>query len=415
MSAPFVIYTDLESLLEKMSTCNNNPEKSPTTKINKHTPSDYSLLTCCSFDTTKNKIDYYRGKSCMKNFCLDFREHATKIINYEKKEMIPLTKEEMKMHNKQKVCYIYKKKFSTDDNNKNYHKVKDYCHYTGKYRGAAHDICNLIHKIPKEIPVVFYNGSTYDNHFIIKELAEEFEREFECLGENTGKYITFSVPIKKEITKIDKDGNDKITKMSYKIKFIDSFRFISRSLSNLVDNLFEGLHSDKCTNCKSCLDYMATKDEQLILRCFECKKNYKKDFNKELIKRFANIYEFCNEDTNKFILLLRKVVYPYEYMDSCERCDETSLSDKEAFYSSLNMEDISDVDHRHAKRVFKNLSNKNLGDYFDLYVQSDKLLLADEFENFRNMCIKLYELDPAHFLSARGLAWQPCLKKMEYN
>ena len=214
---------------------------------------------------------------------------------------------------------------------KKYHKVKDHCHYTGKYRGAAHDICNLRYKIPKEIPVVFHNGSTYDYHFIIKELAEEFEGEFECSGENTEKYITFSMPIKKEIIKIDKDGNDKMTKISYKIKFIDSFRFMSSSLSNLVDNLSEGLHSDKCTDCKPYLDYMTTKDEQLIFRCFECKKNYKKDSNKELIKRYANIYEFCNGDINKFILLLRNGVYPYEYMDSWERFDETSLPDKKSF------------------------------------------------------------------------------------
>ena len=188
---------------------------------------------------------------------------------------------------------------------------------------------------------------------------------------------------------------------------------MSSSLSNLVDNLSEGLHSDKCTDCKSCLDYMITKDDQLIFRCFECKKNYKKDFNKELIKRFANIFEFCNEEVTKFILLLRKGVYPYEYMDSWERFDETSLPDKKAFYSSLNMEAITGVDYRHAKRVFKNLNNKNPGDYHDLYVQSDTLLLADVFENFRNKCIEIYELDPAHFLSAPGLAWQTCLKKTE--
>ena len=107
----------------------------------------------------------------MKNFCLDLRNHATKIINYEKKEMIPLTKKEEKMHNKQKVV-ICKKGFSTDDSNKNYFKVKDHCHYTGKYRGAAHSICNLRYKTPKEIPAVFHNGSTYDYHFIIKELAK---------------------------------------------------------------------------------------------------------------------------------------------------------------------------------------------------------------------------------------------------
>ena len=214
MKAPFIIYADLECLLEKMNTCHNNLEKSSTTKINKHTLSGYLLFKHCSFDKTKNKRDYYRGKNCMKNFCLDLREHATKIINYEKKEMIPLTKKEEKKHNKQEVCYICKKGFSTDDNNKKYHKVRDHCHYTGKYRGAAHDICNLRYKIPKEIPVVFHNGSTYDYHFIIKNLAEEFEGEFECLGENTEKNITFSVPIKKEITKKDKNGNDKIIKIS---------------------------------------------------------------------------------------------------------------------------------------------------------------------------------------------------------
>ena len=120
-----------------------------------------------------------------------------------------------------KKSYICKKRFSTDNNNKKYHKVKDHCHYTGKYRGAAHDICNLRYKIPKEIPVVFHNGSIYDYHFIIKELAEEFEGEFECLGENTEKCITFSVPIKKEITKIDKDGNDKIMKIYSLLEALD--------------------------------------------------------------------------------------------------------------------------------------------------------------------------------------------------
>ena len=208
MKVPFIIYADLESLLEKMNTCHSNPEKSSTIKINKHTPSGYSLFTHCSFD----KLYYYRGKNCMKNFCLDLREHATKIINYEMKEMIPLTKKEEKKYSKQKFCHICKKEFSSDDSNKKYHDVKDHCHYTGKYRGAAHDICNLRYKIPKEIPVAFHNGSTYDYYFIIKELAEEFEREFECLGEKTEKYITFSVPIKKETTKKDRNGNDKLQK-----------------------------------------------------------------------------------------------------------------------------------------------------------------------------------------------------------
>ena len=163
----------------------------------------------------------------------------------------------------------------------------------------------------KEIPIVFHNGSTYDYHFIIKELAKEFDGNFECLGENTEKYIKFSVPIKKEIR-----NKDKIIEITYKIKFIDSYRFMSMSLSKLVDNLTEGLHNNKCLDCESCLDYIKSKNEKLILKCFNCKTYYEKDFNKELIKRFANTYNFCSKDLNKFILLLRKGVYPYEYMDN---------------------------------------------------------------------------------------------------
>ena len=309
ITSSFLIYTDLECLLEKISICYNNLEESSTTEINRHTPSGYSLFTHCSFDKTKNKLDYYRGDNCMKKFCKELREHATKIINYEKKDLIPLTKKEEKHHNKQKVCYICKKEFNTDNIDKKDHKVKDHCHYTGKYRGAAHNICNLRYKIPKEIPIVFHNGSTCDYHFKIKELVKEFDGNFECLGENTEKYIMFSVPIKKEIK-----NKNKVIEVTYKIKFIDSFRFMSTSLSKLVDNLSEGLHNNRCADCKSSLDYMITKDERLIFRCFTCKNNYEKEFNKELIKRFANTCNFCDNDLNKFILLLRKGVYPYEYM-----------------------------------------------------------------------------------------------------
>ena len=316
--------------------------------------------------------------------------------------MISLTTEEKIHYNKQKVCYICKKEF---DNNKKQQKVRDHCHYTGKYRGAAHNICNLRYKIPKEIPVVLHNGSTYDYHFIIKELAKEFEGNFECLGENTEKCITFSVPIKKKIDIKDLES-------TYKIKIIDSHRFMSSSLSKLVDNLSEGIHNNKCSDCESNLDYIKTKKNgKLLLKCFNCNIYYKKKFNKDLMKKFKNTYSSCNNDLNKFILLLRKGVYPYEYMDSWEKFNETSLPIKEDFYSHLNMEDIDDIDYRHCNNVFKSFKSNNLGDCHDLYVESDTLLLADVFENFRDMCLRVYELDPAHFVSLPGLAWQACLKK----
>ena len=145
----------------------------------------------------------------MKMFCQDLKDQATKIINYEKKEMTPLTDKEKKTHENQKICQICEQEFCTNENNekefKLKQKVRDHDHYTGKYRGAAHSICNLRYKVPKEIPVVFHNGSTYDYHFIIKQLAKEFKGNFDCLGENTEKYITFSVLIKKEF----KNGKNK--------------------------------------------------------------------------------------------------------------------------------------------------------------------------------------------------------------
>ena len=115
--------------------------------------------------------------------------------------MIPLAEEEKRNQSKQKDCYICGKGFNANDSDKKYHKVTDHCHYTGKYRGAAHNICNLRYKRPKEIPVVFHNSSIYDYHFIIKDLAEKFERQFECLGENTERYITFQYQSRKKLQK----------------------------------------------------------------------------------------------------------------------------------------------------------------------------------------------------------------------
>ena len=319
--------------------------------------------------------------------------------------MIQLTTEEKIYHNRQKICYICKREFNNNDK-KNY-KVMDHCHYTGKYRGAAHNICNLRYKVPKEIPIVFHNGSTYDYHFILKELVTEFEGNFECLYENTKKYITFSVPIKKKI-------ENKDLEITYKIKFIDSYRFMSSSLSKLVDNLSEGIHNNKRVDCSSCLDYIKIRNEKLLLKCFNCNNYYKKNFNQDLIKKFKNTYSFCDNDLNKFALLLRKGVYSYEYMDSWEKFNETSLPSKLDFYSNLNMEDIDDIDYRHANNVFKRFKLKNLGEYHDLYVQSDTLLIADLFENFRNMCLKVNQHVPLGYSIFTHCSFHESKNKLNY-
>ena len=225
-----------------------------------------------------------------------------------------------------------------------------------------------------------------------------------ALGETTEKYITFSVPIKK---KIDNKNID----ITYKIKFIDSFRFMATSLSKLVDNLTDNIHNDKCIKCKSNLCFVRAKDEKLIFKCIDCEKEYEKEFNKELIERFANTYKFCDNDLDNFIMLLRKGVYPYEYIDEWDKFNEKVLPDKESFYSNLTLENISEIDYAHANNVFKKFNINNLDECHDPYVRSDTLLLADIFENFRQSCLTNYELDPAHFVSLPGLAWQACLKK----
>ena len=194
--------------------------------------------------------------------------------------MIPLTDKENKYHEKQEKCYICQKEFCYNKNKtkelKLYKKVRHDCHYTGKFRGAAHSICNWNYKVLQEIPVNIYNSSKYDYHFLSKESPEEFKGEFDCLGENTEKYISFSVPIKKE------HDNDKT--ITYKIKFVDTCRFMPSKLSNLVDNLSE-INNKDCKTCmeikniKSECEFVGFKNDRLNNRCKECKGTFTKSIN----------------------------------------------------------------------------------------------------------------------------------------
>ena len=330
----------------------------------------------------------------MRMFCDDLKEQAIKIMSYEQKKMAPLTDVEKESHKNQTICYICEKEFCIDKDNEEFklmQKVRDHCHYTGKYRGAAYSICNLRCKIKKEIPVVFHNGSTYDYHLIIEQIAKEFKGYFDCLGENTEQRITFSVPIKKVIDEDnDKDNDndsdkdsDKDKTVTYRLKFIDSCRFMKHSLSNLVDNLSE------INN----INHEISRDA--------------------LIKKFYNTYQLCNNDFDKFNLLLRKGVYPHEYMGKCEKFSIDKLPNKELFYSELNKEHITNEDYEHAQKIWDTFKISNFGEYHDLYVQSDTSLLADVFENFRDKCIKIHKVDLANFLTAPGLAWFACLKNTD--
>ena len=188
------------------------------------------------------------------------------------------------------------------------------------------------------------------------------------------------------------------------------------SLSNLVDNTSGIFNSIECKSCiekikinsKCC--YVGLKNTRLIYECKKCKKEWKRPLNK-LIERFPSIYQFCYGDLIEFVMSIRKGVFLYEYTDSWEKFNEPALPPKQDFYSNLNLENISDEDYVHAKKVWDVFKIKNLGEYHDLHVKIDTLLLSDIFENFRNMCLDIYELDPVHFVSVPGLTWQACLIK----
>ena len=189
---------------------------------------------------------------------------------------------------------------------------------------------------------------------------------------------------------------------------------MSNKLSDLFDNVSE-IYKKKCKGCKkrrkikSVCNIIWLKNNKLNYECKECKKRWLKPIN-ELIKKFPNVYQFCNGDINNFVLLSKKGAYPHEYIDSWKRFDETSLLDKKSFYSELDLEGITDKDYIHVQKVFEELNLKHLSDHHDLYVQSDTVFLANVFEIFRNKCIEIHELGPSHFLSAPGFRWQGCLK-----
>ena len=151
---------------EKKKSCQSNPKKSYTEKKARHDPSVWEMFTRCSFDKQENKLNYCRGKDCIEKLCKKLKVRAMKIISHEEKEMIPITKEENKFYKKQEASHICKEKFCMDKDDENYKnkgKVKDHCHYTGKFIGAAHSKCNLNYKVPKEIPIIIHNAS-YDTH-----------------------------------------------------------------------------------------------------------------------------------------------------------------------------------------------------------------------------------------------------------
>ena len=384
---PFVIYGDMECILKPIDGVDSDPEKPYTRDINKHIPCGVAFYTKFAHGEYDRAMKYYRGEDCVQEFCKTLKEQVHRIVRYKKQAMISLTAEEKEEYEDAFLCHICTKPFTRECK-----KVRDHCHYTGKYRGAAHNKCNLAYRIPSYIPVVFHNLSKYDAHLFIRELAEEFGvEEMECIAENVEKYISFSVPIIVEVldnegkpVKLNKNGKEEILKKKCMLRFIDSCRFMQSSLCSLVDNL-AGTNTDDvvCVKCKKEME-LDNIDINYIahFKCESCHYKKSKQLDKEVLKsKFQNVYKYCGEDEH-FRLMLRKGIYPYEYMDSWDRFEQIELPSKELFYSKLNLSEISELDYKHAEKVWKEFECRDLGDYHDLYLNSDVLLLADIFEAF---------------------------------
>ena len=186
---------------------------------------------------------------------------------------------------------------------------------------------------------------------------------------------------------------------------------MATSLSNLVDNLTEGIHKIKCKDCDCFLEYQSenSKDNSIKHKFLSCNKGYSNKIDEEVKKKFKNTFKFSNNDINKFVLLLRKGVYPSKFMDEWEKFNEISLPEKAEFYSNLNMEDITDANYMHSRRVCKDFVMK--GQYHELYLENDTLPLADIFENSRNICLKIYHQDPAKFFFSSKISMASIFEK----
>ena len=307
----------------------------------------------------KKPTTQYKGEDCVEKFCEKIISEAKRLYtSFPEVPMIPLTKKQLKEYKNATKCHICFKSF------KDKGKVRDHCHYTGMYRGAAHFGCNLRYKIPSYIPVVFHNLAGYDAHLFIRELAK-YTKDMGVIAKNTEDYILFSIKV--EVDKyMDKNGEEKYKEIE--LRFIDSFKFMSSSLDSLVNNLAKGDH------------------------------------------KFWGFEEYSDKQRE---LLIRKGIYPYEYMSSWDKFNESRLPTKDKFYSNLNMSGVSDKEYEHACKVWNEFGVKNMGEYLDLYLKTDVILLANVFESFREVCMKNYGLDPAHFYIAPWLAWKACLKKTE--
>ena len=354
------MYADFESILEPMGPVESlspNPNQPYTNEVNQHMPSGWCVYSKFAYGDVDNPLRLYRGKDCIETFCNYIKGEARRLYHmFPELPIDPLTKKQWKKYKQSTKCHICYLLFTLRDP-----KVRDHCHYTSLYRGPAHSLYNSRYKIPSYIPVVFHNLSGYGTHLFIRELGAHTS-DMEVIAKNKEDYISFSVKVPVD-SYIDKNGEEKDKLIE--LRFIDSFKFMFSSLDSLTKNLVSG---------------------------------------------GKKLFGFEDYSELQYDLLNRKGVCPYEYINSWDRFNETQLPPISAFYSNLNMSSISEEDYQHAQRGWEEFRIHNPGDYHDLYLRTDVVLLANVYEAFRDTCLRHYKLDPAHFYTSPGLAWKACLK-----
>ena len=363
--APFAIYADFESLIKNMDSCDPDPNKSYTKKYQKHEPISFSYyIKSFNESVYESRVRGYiktkpEDPDAMDVFIKWLEDDVKDIANIKPKKMV-FTEKDKKQFNKASYCWICGEELGND-------RVRDHCHYTGRYRGPAHNSCNLKYRKPESVSVFFHNLTGYDSHLFIKKLGSPDKKEnIDCIPNNEEKYISFSKTI---IVGQNTNKKGEVKDKTFKIVFKDSLKFMSSSLGALVNNL--------------------PKDG------------------------FKNISKYYTPEEVE--LIKQKGFYPYEYMDTEEKFNDTEPPPREAFYSKLSGRGISEKDYKHVWNVWHTFKMKTFKDYHELYNETNVLLLADVFENFRDLCLKIYGLDPVYYYTAPGLAWDACLKMTDID
>ena len=342
MQLPFKIFADCEALTAKPINC------AQSSIYQNHIPCSVGLKLISSIPQIQEAYWQCLGENCLEAFLTKLIEIENRCVEYlfDNKRMI-FTRKDSDEYSAAVECYICKKRFSTIQD-----KVRDHCHITGKYRGAAHNRCNLQLRKTYKIPVFFHNWRGYDSHLIVHKLPNYPNRKVTIIGQTMEKYLVLN--------------------WGEHLVFKDSLQFMNYSLEKLVANLLKSGRS-----------------------------NFK-----------VLLSEYTGSQAD---LLLRKGVYPYDYMDKWEKFEEQQLPSRESFFSRLRDEPCSLSDYQHAQNIWREFHCMNLGDYHDLYLKIDVLQLADVWQNYSQVCQTNYNLDPAHYVSAPNLSWDAMLKCTEVN